>query len=113
MFAILNQPQDADRRDESPTVPVLSGAQKQQQEEIETRIAELEKLLVAPDTQNLAALVKWEAGLVGEADRRRLPLAFQTLGPFPITVRRHREPVVSERSDGARPGSTPRRRSPL
>ncbi len=66
MFAILNQTQDADRRDESPTVPVLSGAQKQQQEEIETRIAELEKLLVAPDTQNLAALVKWEAGLVGE-----------------------------------------------
>ena len=66
MFAILNQTQDADRRDESPTVPVLSGAQKQQQEDIEERIAELEKLLVIPDAQNLEALAKWEAGLVGE-----------------------------------------------
>ena len=73
MFAILNQTQDADRRDESPTIPVLSGAQKQQQEEIETQIAELEKLLVTPDTQALEALTKWEAGLVGEK-KQWLPL---------------------------------------
>ncbi|MFP6874096.1 MAG: DUF1553 domain-containing protein [Verrucomicrobiales bacterium] len=73
MFAILNQTQDADRRDEGPTIPVLSGAQKQQQEEIETQIAELEKSLVTPNPQNLEALVKWEAGLLGEK-KQWLPL---------------------------------------
>ena len=74
MFAILNQTQDADRRDEGPTIPVLSGAQKQQQEEIETQIAELEKSLVTPNPQNLEALVKWEAGLLGEK-KQWLPIA--------------------------------------
>ncbi len=66
MFAILNQTQDADRRDESPTIPVLSGAQKQQQEEIETQIAKLEESLTAISTQNMEALAKWEAELPNE-----------------------------------------------
>lgn len=63
MFAILNQTQDADRRDESPTIPVLSEAQLQEQEQLNTRIRELEKSLIAPSRKNMEALAKWEAGL--------------------------------------------------
>ena len=47
MFAILNQTQDADRRDESLTIPVLSEAQLQEQEQLNARIRELEKSLIA------------------------------------------------------------------
>jgi hypothetical protein len=63
MFAILNQTQDADRRDESPTIPVLSGAQVQEQEQLKARIRELEDSLSAPSRKNREALAKWEAGL--------------------------------------------------
>ena len=63
MFAIFNQTQDADRRDESPTIPVLSGAQIQQQEQLKARITELEDSLSAPSSKNKEALAKWEAGL--------------------------------------------------
>ncbi len=66
MFAILNQTQDADRRDESPTVPVFSGAQIQQQQEITNRIAELEASLTAPSAENKKALLQWEAGLADQ-----------------------------------------------
>ena len=63
MFAILNQTQDADRRDESPTIPVLSEAQLQEQKQLNARIRELEKSLIAPSRKNMEALAKWEAGL--------------------------------------------------
>ena len=63
MFAIFNQSQDADRRDESPTIPVLSGTQIQQQEQLNARITQLEDSLSAPSSKNKEALAKWEAGL--------------------------------------------------
>jgi hypothetical protein len=72
MFAILNQTQDADRRDESPTIPVLSGAQIHQQEQLKARITELEDSLSAPSDKNKEALAKWEAGLAGKGEQWQL-----------------------------------------
>lgn len=43
-FAILNNTADADRRDESPTIPIYSFEQEQQRAAIQQQIAELEKL---------------------------------------------------------------------
>lgn len=63
MFAILNQSQDADRRDESPTVPVFSDEQLQEQRETELRVAELAASLATPSAEQLAALARWENGL--------------------------------------------------
>jgi hypothetical protein len=47
MFAIFNNTEDADRRNESPTLDALSEAQKQQQEKLRAEIVGLEKEIAA------------------------------------------------------------------
>ncbi|MFT4549620.1 MAG: hypothetical protein ACI9MB_003594 [Verrucomicrobiales bacterium] len=76
MFAILNQSEDADRRNESPTVPVFTAEQRANKIEATVRIAELEKSLVAPSVENLQALAKWEIGLK-EADKVWMPVTLE------------------------------------
>src|SRR4029453_2854760 len=42
LFAILNNTQDADRRDESPLLPIYTDGQRRQQTELDARIAVLQ-----------------------------------------------------------------------
>ena len=48
-FDILNQTQDADRRDESPTISIFSDQQKKQQSQLEAEIKQLGESLRSPD----------------------------------------------------------------
>jgi hypothetical protein len=93
MFAILNQTQDADRRDESPTIPVLSGAQMQQQGQLQARIAELENSLSAPSAVNKKALAQWEAGLINQGEQ------WQALGQ--VTIKASSQATFTQLEDGS------------
>ena len=62
-FAIFNQTQDADRRDESPIIKVLSQNQKNQIKSLEEKIETLEKGLTSKNENNLKALENWEKNL--------------------------------------------------
>ena len=62
-FAIFNQTQDADRRDESPIIKVLSQNQKKQIKSLEEKIKTLEKGLTSKNENNLKALDDWEKSL--------------------------------------------------
>ena len=52
IFAILNNTQDADRRDESPLLEFFTPEQKERQSVIETRLAELNQTLASTDGCN-------------------------------------------------------------
>ncbi|OWK39342.1 PSD1 and planctomycete cytochrome C domain-containing protein [Fimbriiglobus ruber] len=60
-FALLNNTQDADRSDESPTLPLFTDEQKSKKAALEQEIAALEKTLKAPSATVLAGRAKWEA----------------------------------------------------
>ncbi|MEO1984799.1 MAG: DUF1553 domain-containing protein [Fuerstiella sp.] len=62
-FAILNNTQDADRRDESPLVQIYTDEQKQQKSDLEHQIADLTKVISTPTPELTAAQQKWEARL--------------------------------------------------
>ncbi|MCH2177527.1 MAG: DUF1553 domain-containing protein [Mariniblastus sp.] len=79
-FAILNNTQDADRRDESPVLQIYSDEQRQRQKEWKSRIASFETKLRQPTADLAAAQQQWE---------RRLSVApdWQTLRPSAVTRR--------------------------
>jgi hypothetical protein len=56
-FAFFNQSEDADRRDESPLLTVMTESQKQEKSELEDQVAELTKRL-SPSEEDLAARLK-------------------------------------------------------
>ncbi len=62
-FAILNNTQDADRRDESPRIQIYTDEQKQQQAELETRIADLIGVIATPTAELTASQQQWEKRL--------------------------------------------------
>ncbi len=64
LYAILNQSQDADRKDESPTLDLYSDQQREQRQQSERRIAEIKKMLEQPSASVLEGLSEWEANLV-------------------------------------------------
>ncbi len=68
-FAILNQTQDADRRDESPIIKVMSPDQNKKIKDLEERIIKLETTLTSPNEENLNALNEWESQLNNENER--------------------------------------------
>lgn len=61
MFAIFNQSEDADRRNEAPILNVFVESEKRVK--LEAEIAALEKAALVPDATDLAELAKWEADL--------------------------------------------------
>ena len=65
VFAILNQTQDSDKKDEQPLLSLLSETQQKKKEELIAEIAALEKKLAAPrkDPGFLAGLADWEKSL--------------------------------------------------
>ncbi len=63
LYAILNQSQDADRKDESPLLPLFTAAQTRQQQQWEARSRELLEVLEHPTSDLLQAMPDWEASL--------------------------------------------------
>ncbi len=72
VFAILNQTEDADRRNESPTIKVVSGADHRETRELEAQIAALEAAALEPGPEELAALARWEEGLKSDDSHWRV-----------------------------------------
>ncbi|MEM9658366.1 MAG: DUF1549 domain-containing protein, partial [Planctomycetota bacterium] len=62
-FAIWNNTRDADRRDESPVLPVYSDEQRRRRQELQRQIDELEVRLATPTDVLAAEQSKWEAEL--------------------------------------------------
>lgn len=65
VFAIFNQTQDSDKRDESPVLPLFSQQQRARQAALQQEISALEKALHNPgsDPSAVAGLAEWEKGL--------------------------------------------------
>jgi len=66
LFAVLNNTQDADRRDESPLLEVYTDEQKEQRRNWETEVAEVQQVLSTSTPELIAAQHKWEAMLAEE-----------------------------------------------
>ena len=66
IFDIFNQTQDTDKRNEFPTLPLMSEAQKGQKSQLTSQITQLEKSLAAPgeDARLIAAVAEWEKSLI-------------------------------------------------
>ncbi|MEQ9408361.1 MAG: DUF1553 domain-containing protein [Fuerstiella sp.] len=62
-FAILNNTQDADRRDESPSIQIYTEEQKRQQHALETKIADLNRLISTPTPELVTSQQRWEQKL--------------------------------------------------
>lgn len=62
LFAILNNTEDADRRDESPLLTFYSESDKQRRTALEAELADSETKLKTATPELLAAQAKWEAG---------------------------------------------------
>ena len=60
VFAILNNTQDADRRDESPLITFFTNEQKERRSIIESRLAEVNKSLATPTDAIVASQLQWE-----------------------------------------------------
>ena len=60
IFAILNNTQDADRRDESPLLEFFTPEQKDRRSMIDKRLAELDKTLASPTDAITASQLQWE-----------------------------------------------------
>lgn len=63
VYAIFNQSQDADRTDESPTLPWYTPEQRQHRTDTQTQLEETEKQIVAPDPSLLSEQSAWSASL--------------------------------------------------
>lgn len=63
IFAILNNTEDADRGDDSPRLPLYTAEQKQRRSVLETRIAELDKIIATPTAAIAESQQQWEKDL--------------------------------------------------
>jgi hypothetical protein len=61
LYAIFNQTEDADKSDNSPNMTVITAAELKQKAELEGKIAQFEKDLLAFNPQFDGAQAKWEA----------------------------------------------------
>ncbi|MDG1898106.1 MAG: DUF1553 domain-containing protein [Fuerstiella sp.] len=62
-FAILNNTQDADRRDDSPRIQIYTDEQKRQKSNLENAIADLNRVLSTPTPELSASQQEWEKRL--------------------------------------------------
>lgn len=90
-FAILNNTQDADRRDESPLIQVYSDEQKQQKADLELRVASLRAEIDNPTAELAASQQAWETSL-------KATPAWQILKP--VSALRRSELALQVEEDG-------------
>ena len=67
LFAFFNNTDDADRTDESPTLPLFGESQKTQKAAWDAEVAALEKTLSTPTPKALAGLTRWERSLASKS----------------------------------------------
>ncbi len=60
VFAVLNNTEDADRRDESPLITFYTNEQKERRTAIESRLAEVNKTLATTTDAIVASQLQWE-----------------------------------------------------
>ncbi|MBM83595.1 MAG: hypothetical protein CMJ78_23805 [Planctomycetaceae bacterium] len=75
VFAIFNNTQDSDKRNEAPLIDVFTDQQMKQKSDWERELDELNKTLATPTPKLLASLKKWE-------ERLQAKLAIQKLTPL-------------------------------
>lgn len=80
MFAIFNQSEDADRRNESPIIQVMGDENEGQTATILAEIAALEKEALVPRKHDPKAIAKWESDLKAGAGQ------WQVLTPSKMTA---------------------------
>lgn len=73
IFAILNNTQDADRRDETPLLQVYSPEQRSRRRELEHEIAALNKVMATATPELAASQTTWEAGIQTPSQWQALP----------------------------------------
>ncbi len=73
LFAIFNQSQDADRKDETPTIELYTAEQRRNRQQWQQRISELQSQVEQPTAESAAEFAAWDAQL-------RAP-NWQTLAP--------------------------------
>ena len=78
VFAILNNTQDADRRDETPLLQVFSREQRDRQQELKQQIAELQETLGTSTPELAESQQKWE-------QKFDMPPRWQGLTPSEVT----------------------------
>ncbi len=87
LFAFFNNTEDADRTDESPTLPLFGDDQKKQKAAWESEIAAVEKTLQTPAPEVLAGLARWEGSLAsGSAWRSPKPATATARSGARVTV---------------------------
>ena len=69
MFAIFNQSEDADRRNEAPIIEVMGDRNKKQAAQISAEIAKLKKEMEPANKLDSKAVAEWEAALKAKAGR--------------------------------------------
>lgn len=69
MFAIFNQSEDADRRNEAPIIQVMGDRNKEQAASISSEITKLEKEMKTATKPDLKAFEEWETDLKASASR--------------------------------------------
>lgn len=77
-FAILNNTEDADRKDESPLLSIYTPEQEQQRSHWQSELQQVERTLKTPTPELLAARDKWDAAFPRD-------LAWRTLAPADVT----------------------------
>jgi hypothetical protein len=65
-FAIFNNTEDADLRDESPLLEIYTPEQKERRTKIQAELTESEKALKTPTAESPAHQIKWEENFPGE-----------------------------------------------
>jgi len=64
LYDILNQTQDADRRDESPVLELYTAQQLDQRQHWQQRVASIEYQLAHPTSEMVAGFEEWQANLL-------------------------------------------------
>ncbi len=97
VFAFLNNTEDADRRDESPLLPLYTDEQKKQKSAWETELLAVKKRLAEADVSE--GLVKWDA---------TFPMTVKWANPTPLAVSAKSKQPAALQADGsirfAKPG---------
>ncbi len=75
LFAVFNQSQDADRRDESPTIELFSAEQNRNRKEWQQRISELQSQIDQPTAASEAEFAIWDAQLTAPTWQALTPLS--------------------------------------
>ncbi len=97
LFAIFNNTQDADRRDESPLLAITTAEQEQQRTGWEQELAQLETKLKTPTAALRESQAKWEAELRVDAEWRMLhPAAVTSAENAPAQVLEDRSVLLPE-----------------